>query len=140
MRGSRLAMAKKHWIYNCLLEQAQHEDESTSRLMLSVAESLKKCSSRTIFDLAWKNYSRLCKKDIQEGRWKKRETPRVEEFVEWKGDDEREALATLGLAKCKRIQCPICCMSRSFLRRNNALDWAKEIDWKEYYAVSLTFR
>lgn len=133
-------MAKKHWIQSEILRQASTEDPETAIFMRNVANSLAKCSSRTIFDMAWKNYRRLCKKDHKEGLdSSNRSTPKVSEYVDWKGDEESDSLTVLGLAKCKRIQCPICCMSRSLLRRRNALEWAKEISWNEFYAVSITF-
>ena len=127
MRGSRMAMAKKHWIIKNIIEQSKLEDPFTAKFMLSVAESLRKCSSKTIFDLAWSNYERLCDKDYKEGLdWKKRKKPEAKEYMEWRGEDGKGELSTVGLAKCKRIQCPLCCLSRSFLRRKNALDWANE--------------
>lgn len=134
-------MAKKHWMGVALAEQAEKEDVETGDMLRRVAKALSKCSSNTIFDVAWKNYERLCEKDRKEGQdWQKREKPKVVEYVEWRGDGDHEGpLAVVGLAKCKRIQCPLCCYSRSFLRRNAAIEWAKSYDWSDYYVVSLTF-
>ena len=121
-------MAKKHWMQINIIKSSQNEDEKTAKLMRDVAESLRKCGSRTIFDMAWSSYNRLCEKDRKNGNdWKRRSTPEINEFVEWRDENGKGGLNILGLAKCKRIQCPLCCFSRSFLRRNNTLDWAKGI-------------
>jgi hypothetical protein len=67
--------------------------------------------------------------------------PDVEEYIEWRGkDDDLDGnLSSLGFARCKRIQCPVCCYTRTLLRRNLALDWANEKDWTGYYGVMVTF-
>lgn len=134
-------MAKKFWMAQALYNQIKHEDEKTANLMKRVGDSLSKCSSRTIFDVSWNNYNRLCKKDISNGDdFTKRKKPETKEFFGFKGGkDSKSYLSTLGLAKCNKIQCPLCCYARSYIRRNAALAWAKNVNWREYYAVSLTF-
>ena len=141
MHRGRMAMTKKHWMQLNIIEAAKAEDQFTAKLMNGVADDLRKCGSRTIFEVAHQNHERLCRKDSDEGKnWRERKLPEAKESVEWKGEgDHNGALATLGLAKCKRIQCPLCCFARSYLRRKNALDWAQEINWKDYYCVALTF-
>lgn len=109
-------------------------------LILDVLGSLRKCSSRTLFDVAWNSYYKRLEEDRKRGEVCIRLPPAVEEFIDWKGDGEVDgALANVGLAKCKRISCPLCCYSRSFLRRNTAIEWAKNFAWQDYHAVSLTF-
>lgn len=132
---------KKHWMQSNILKAAEKEDVFTAKMMKSVAESLRKCSSNTLFDVAQKNHLRLCKKDQSEGKdWRQRKKPDVKEYIEVKGEgDHTGGLATIGLAKCKRIQCPLCCFARSYVRRKNALEWANSINWKDYYCVAITF-
>ena len=136
-------MDKKHWIVAELC--AQSEKESDARLakrMKEVASRLGSCGSRTIWDVANRGYVSRCKTAVREGKdWRDIKIPDVEESVEWLGEvgGKDAALSTLGLARCKRVQCPICCYSRSFLRRNLALEWAKEREWSDYFVVALTF-
>ena len=136
-------MEKKHWIVAKLYAQAEKErDARLSKSMKEVADCLGACGSRTIWDVANKGYVARCKKAEREGRdWRNIKVPDVEESIEWLGEvgSEDAALSTLGLARCKRVQCPICCYSRSFLRRNLALEWAKEKDWSDYFVIALTF-
>lgn len=137
----RLAMAIRYSIIDTLTQQAQIEDGYFSELMKETAYDLKKCSSKTIFEVAQGGYIKNCRKDVRQGQdWKKRELPDVKEYVEWRGEgDHTGNMSTIGLAKCKKIQCPLCCYARSFIRQFNALEWARGRDWSEFYGVSLTF-
>ena len=137
-------MKSKHWFSIQLWKQAEIErgDLELAELMRSVSKRLSACGSRTIWDLAQRNYLSRCQKAQSKGQdWRKISLPQVEESIEWLGrvGGEESPLAVLGLARCGRVQCPICCYSRSFLRRRLALDWAREKSWNGYYAVALTF-
>ena len=132
----------KNRIQKEILEEAKAVDPFTAKMMRGVSTSLSKCSSRTLFDVVSENHHKLCRQDIANGKNpSERKKPNVDQYVELKGngDDNKGDLGSFGLLKCKRIQCPLCCFARSYIRRNNALDWAKEKDWSGYYCVSLTF-
>jgi uncharacterized protein YggU (UPF0235/DUF167 family) len=128
-------MTRKHWVATNLVNQAKEEDSATSSRMLEVANHIRKCGSTTIWDVAMRGYNNRLKNGINSKK------PEVEEYVEWRGkDDDLEGnLSSLGFARCKRIQCPVCCYTRTLLRRNLALKWASEKDWTGYYAVMVTF-
>lgn len=136
-------MKKKHWFPAALYAQSYVESDSNlSSLMKSVANRIHTCGSRTIFDVANMGYFARCQKAKEAGEdYFKIMPPDCEEYVEWVGEvgGKDAALRTLGLARCKRIQCPACCYTRSLLRRTLALEWAEKKDWNDYYAVSLTF-
>jgi len=142
MKRSRFAMVKQNEYAKNLVDLADKEiNPDLKEVLQKTAESIRKCNSATIFEIAWKNYDRLCEKDRKEGnRWQHRKRPEVDEYIEWKGEGGYEGgLANVGLAKCKKIQCPLCCYTRSYVRRENAMDWAKQRNWNDYYMVSLTF-
>jgi hypothetical protein len=134
MHGSRLSMTRKHWIATNLVNQAKGEDYETSERMLAVANHLRKCGSTTLWDLANRGYEHRLSLN------KPAKKPEVEEYFEWRGEKSEDGkLANLGLVRCERIQCPVCCYSRTILRRDLALEWSRTKDWSEYYGVMLTF-
>lgn len=127
-------MSMKHWIVAALMKQALLEDEDTAKRMREVAEHLKKCGSTTIWDVANRGYLKRLKvnKNIL--------PPDIDEAVEWRGEDSNTGrLSLLGLARCQRVQCPLCSYVQTVIRRNYALEWAKYQDWSGYYGVFLTF-
>jgi hypothetical protein len=127
-------MSAKHWIVGALLKQALLEDEDTATRMREVAEHLKKCGSTTIWDVANRGYRKRLKANPRTL------PPKVDETVEWRGEDsETGKLALLGLARCQRVQCPLCSYVQTVIRRNYALEWARSQDWSGYYGVFLTF-
>jgi hypothetical protein len=128
-------MSKKSWIATQLVNRASEEDLETAQRMLGVAKHLDKCGSATIWDVANRGYrSRL--KDNPDAK-----VPNVEECVEVTGDGDSvdHSLSVSGIACCKRVQCPLCCYTRSIMRRTWALEWAKSYDWGGYYGVLVTF-
>ena len=143
MHRSRIAMGKKHWFSAKLLEQAKNESETElAKKMRRISFSLTACGSRTLWAVAIQGYLARCKKAKDKGEdWRQYQVPAVEESIEWQGEvgGEEGVLKTTGLARCERMQCPICCNQISSLRRKLALDWAKDKNWSEYYVVALTF-
>jgi hypothetical protein len=128
-------MTKKNWISVQLINQAKVEDAETADRMITTANHLSKCGSSTIWDVA----NRGWRKRLQTDSGAKE--PNIDEFVEVSGSGEsvEHSLSVSGLARCKRIQCPLCCYTRSLSRRSLALDWAQDYDWSGYYGVLLTF-
>lgn len=127
-------MSKKHWVVLALLKQALLEDEELAKRMREVANHLSKCGSTTIWDVANKGYQKRLKTN------RNLLPPNIDETVEWRGDDSNFGkLALLGLARCHRVQCPLCSYVQTIIRRNYALEWAKKQDWSGYYGVFLTF-
>jgi hypothetical protein len=127
-------MSAKIWIVAALLKQALLEDEETAKRMREVAEHLRKCGSTTIWDVAHRGYLKRLKVD------RNILPPKIEESIEWRGEESKTGkLALLGLARCQRVQCPLCSYVQTVIRRNYALEWAKNQDWSGYYGVFLTF-
>ena len=127
-------MTRKHWVATNLINQAVEEDSETSCRMHQVANHLRKCGSTTIWDVAMGNY----KQRLTKGCHAKK--PEVNEFLEFRGEEsDYGKLACLGLARCKRVQSPVCWYARTILRRRLALEWASTADWSGYYGVMLTF-
>jgi len=127
-------MSAKHWIVAALLRQALLEEDETAKRMRAVAEHLKKCGSTTIWDVANRGYMKRLKVD------RSLRPPNIDEVVEWRGEDSSEGkLSLLGLARCQRVQCPLCSYVQTVIRRNYALEWASSQDWSRYYGVFLTF-
>ena len=128
-------MTKKNWISVQLINQAKNEDAETSERMITAANHLLKCGSSTIWDVANRGWRKRLQKDSSA------KEPNIEEFIEMSGNGEsvEHSLSVSGLARCKRIQCPLCCYTRSLSRRSLALDWAQDYDWSGYYGVLLTF-
>jgi len=127
-------MSTKHWIVAALMKQALLEDEDTAKRMREIAHHLNVCGSTTIWDVANRGYL------------KRRKTnpnilpPNIGETVEWRGEDsDKGRLSLLGLARCHRVQCPLCSYVQTIIRRDFALEWAKKQDWSGYYGVFLTF-
>jgi hypothetical protein len=117
-----------------LKKQALLEDEETGKRMLEAAEHLTKCGSTTIWDVANRGYLKRRKVDPSVS------PPNIDENVEWRGEDSDVGrLALLGLARCHRVQCPLCSYVQTIIRRDFALEWAKQHDWSGYYGVFLTF-
>lgn len=136
-------MKKKHWFSIKLKDQAEKEkDPKLKERMFSIAKQIDSCGSRTIWDVANIGYLTKCKRAKIRGEdSSKIPVPNVEEYVAWVGEvgGEEGALRTIGLSRCKRIQCPVCCFSRSYLRRKLALEWVQKKDWSDYFVVALTF-
>jgi hypothetical protein len=128
-------MTKKNWISVQLINQAKVEDAETSARMITAANHLSKCGSSTIWDVANRGWRKRLQKDSGA------KEPNIEEFIEMSGsgDSVEHSLSVLGLARCKRIQCPLCCYTRSLSRRSLALNWAQDYDWSGYYGVMVTF-
>jgi hypothetical protein len=127
-------MTRKHWVATNLVNQAKEEDFTTAGRMYQVANHLRKCGSTTIWDVAMGNYKQRVSKGIETKK------PEIDEFLDFRGEDsDAGRLACLGLARCKRVQCPVCCYARTILRRRLALEWAREADWSGYYGAMLTF-
>ena len=127
-------MSKKRWIVAALLKQALLEDDETSKRMREVAEHLRKCGSTTIWDVANRGYLKRRKVD------RSVLPPKIDESIEWRGENSGTGkLSLLGLARCHRVQCPLCSYVQTIIRRNYALEWAKNQDWSGYYGVFLTF-
>jgi hypothetical protein len=127
-------MSTKHWIVGALLKQALLENEETAKKMREVAEHLTKCGSTTIWDVANRGYLKRRKTNPNIS------PPDIDETVEWRGEDsDTGRLSLLGLARCHRVQCPLCSYVQTIIRRDFALEWAKKQDWSGYYGVFLTF-
>lgn len=127
-------MSIKHWIVAALMKQALLEDEETAKRMREIAEHLTKCGSTTIWDVANRGYLKRRKANPNVS------PPNVDETVEWRGEDsDTGKLSLLGLARCHRVQCPLCSYVQTIIRRDFALEWAKKQDWSGYYGVFLTF-
>jgi hypothetical protein len=113
---------------------AKRSGPELSERFEEVAKALGKCQAMTIWDVAHSSYER---------RWAKGENPKppkVEEYFSVKTDSKPTGkLAVLGLARCCRTTCPVCCYSKVIPRRNLALEWMAGRDWSGYYGVFLTF-
>ena len=119
----------KYRIQKEILDAAENEDIFTAKMMRGVSSSLAKCSSRTLFDVLRKNNIEAIEKN------------NIDQYVEMKGSgsDNKGKLGSFGLVKCNRMGCPLCCHLRSFIRRDNALEWAEKKEWSDYYCVAITF-
>lgn len=127
-------MSTKHWIVGALLKQALLENEEAAKMMREIAEHLTKCGSTTIWDVANRGYLKRRKTNPNIS------PPDIEETVEWRGEDSNTGrLSLLGLARCHRVQCPLCSYVQTIIRRDFALEWAKNQDWSGYYGVFMTF-
>jgi hypothetical protein len=117
-----------------LESMAKKSGPELSKRFADVAKALDKCQAVTIWEVAQRSYE----KRLKEG--KNPNPPQVEEYFSVKTDSKpRGKLAVLGLARCCRIQCPVCCYSKVIPRRNLALEWMAGRDWSGYYGVFLTF-
>jgi hypothetical protein len=138
MNKIREAYMTKQKLIKSLEKLASSFDPSVSKTLRwgygAVAAALDRCQAATLWDVADRSYQRRLKAG------KDPEVPRVDDFFGIKTDlTPRGKLAVVGLARCCRTTCPVCCYSKVIPRRNLALKWMAARDWSDYYGVFLTF-